>query len=125
MLLLLAFDCYLRPCNVIRLRKGNFVAPQNVAGAAKGWTLLPNPLEGKVPSKNGSFDDSLLVGHGRRRWLNRVVGVFLRPRADLSPLFGFDGCKVRRLIAHYSKKLELGTLHLSFSRFATWWTERR
>ena len=114
MLLLLAFDCYLRPCDVNRLQKGNYVAPQNVAGAAKGWTLVLNPLEGKVPSKNGSFDDSLLVGHGRRRWLNRVVGSFLRPRADASPLLGFDDRKTRRLIAHFSKKLELGPLHLSF-----------
>ena len=75
--LLLFFDCYLRPCNTMRLRKSKFVAPQNVAGSAKGWALSLYPTEGRILSNNGSFDESLLVGHGRRCWLNRVLGFFL------------------------------------------------
>ena len=43
----------------------------------KGWTLLLYPMDGRLPSKNCSFNDSLPVGHGRRCWLNRVLGFFL------------------------------------------------
>ena len=64
LVLVLSFDCYVWPADFVKLRRGNFVAPQQVAGAARGWTVILNPVEGRVPPKSNSFDDSLLVGHG-------------------------------------------------------------
>ena len=65
MQILLGFDCYLRPCDVLRIRRENFVPPQSIVGGAPRWTLVMYPRAGRVPAKNNSFDDSVLVGHGR------------------------------------------------------------
>ena len=113
-LILLAFDAYLRPCDVLRLRRHFFIPPQRCSGGTHQWTLVPHPAEGRIPSKSNSFDDSILVGHGRRGWLNQTTSLFLRRVSGSGLLFPLSEGKVRSLISQYSDKLRLGPLALSF-----------
>ena len=113
-LLLLCFDCYLRPCDAFRLRRENFVPPQHVLGGGSRWTLVMYPTEGRLPAKNNSFDDSVLIGHHRRAWLGKPIGIFLRKFSARHPVFDITHERVLRLIAKYSAVLGLQSLSLSF-----------
>ena len=56
---LVALSGYLRPKELIRLRKCDAIPP--VAGVSVCWTLLLCPEEEMEPSKTGVFDDSLTL----------------------------------------------------------------
>ena len=64
---LVAFDGYLRPGEMIRIRKENVTPPDRVLGQAYGeWAVQVNPEAQGVRSKAGEFDDTILFGRSSR-----------------------------------------------------------
>ena len=54
--LLLLFDCYLRPYELLRIRVKDLIPP---AGSLKHWCVRICPYEELRPSKTQTFDDSV------------------------------------------------------------------
>lgn len=90
LLMLLQYDCCLRPSEAIYLRKDHVVPPSG--GRFTKWAIIVNLGELGERSKTGTSDDSLVVGDLReRKWMNRVMSHLyhtaddrLFPRVDLA-----------------------------------------
>ena len=67
--LYLSFICYLRPCELICLRRRHVVRPVAAAGTAyQAWGLLLGDSLTGIPGKTGIFDESVLIDHDN--WLH-------------------------------------------------------
>ena len=78
LMVITAFDLYLRPGEVANLRSRNIVAP--VRGAGEQFrliTVIIRDYEGGVPDKIGVFDNSLRLDNPRTKW----IGEFLLQKA--------------------------------------------
>ncbi|CAK0838276.1 unnamed protein product [Prorocentrum cordatum] len=60
--------CYLRPSELLSVRRGHFVPPSN--GVSRHWCLLLAPEELGIPTKAGVLDDSPQLDTGSLKWLD-------------------------------------------------------
>ena len=67
---LMCFGLYLRPSELMKLRRGDIVAPQ--PSVSKYWTFLINPSAFLEKSKTGEMDESTVWDVGGLQWLNCV-----------------------------------------------------
>ena len=58
LMMLLAFNAYLRPGEIEKLRVQDLVPP---ATKQKSWSLVLHPFEEGIPSKTGEFDETLML----------------------------------------------------------------
>ena len=65
-LLLLAYDCYLRPSEGLALRRVDVTRPRSAAGV-RDWSIVIAPPDG-APAKNKQFDCGVMPGFNGRRW---------------------------------------------------------
>ena len=79
MALLLMFDCYLRPYELLRLRVKDLVAP---AGDHHWWCVVTCPREAMKPSKTNTFDDSVLLDSVWRPQVAALIPILLRRCRD-------------------------------------------
>ena len=59
MAMVLQYHCYLRPTEVLTLTKDHVAFPS--VGRYRKWGLVISPFEIGVASKNGSFDDAVVI----------------------------------------------------------------
>lgn len=59
MAMILQYHCYLRPSEVLGLTKEHVASPS--VGKYKKWGLIIAPFDLGVASKNGAFDDAVLI----------------------------------------------------------------
>lgn len=72
LLMLLQYDCCLRPSEAIALTKEHVVPP--AGGRFSKWAVIVSLSEFGERSKTGTTDDSVIVGDlPDRRWMNRVI----------------------------------------------------
>ena len=57
---MLAFVCYLRPAELLRLRRAHLVPPLPAAGM-RAWGLLLHDSKLMIPGKTGLYDAAVLV----------------------------------------------------------------
>ena len=79
-LVLLAFDCYLRPSEALNLRKQDVTAPRSGTRNCS-WSLVIAP-QGGAPAKNRQFDAGVVVGGSGRDFVAIVLeALYLRTAA--------------------------------------------
>ena len=89
LLMLLQYDCCLRPSEAISLTKDHVVPP--AGGRYSKWAIIVSLSEFGERSKTGTSDDSVIVGDLKdRRWMQQVISHLYRsadfrlfPRVDL------------------------------------------
>ena len=97
---LVTFSTYLRPSACMRLHCVDLVPPVVMArgSAFRTWVLAIAPWSRGVPSKTGTFDETVALDDTRFPWLGSLLdqlvrrrGVGLTPeQVDDLPLWGFD-----------------------------------
>ena len=75
--LLLAHFAYLRPVELMRLRRVDLVPP--LTAASPSWALLLAPSEVGVPTKVGVLDDSVMLDHPEMLWMESAFRELRRP----------------------------------------------
>jgi len=66
----LDLDAYLRPGELLSLRKSNLIPPQEMLGrSGRYWSLLMHQVDQKL-SKIGVYDDSILLDSEHRQWMS-------------------------------------------------------
>ena len=84
-LVVINFDCYLRPSEGLGLRRKDVSAPSRAA-AAKGWALNIAPLNEKM-AKNRRYDDGVTVGVHDRQWICGILRMLCRSLPSDAYLF--------------------------------------
>ena len=90
-LLLIMFDCYLRPGEAYDLRVVDAAPPVAAGGyATRNWALTVRSRDLMRPTKTGAFDDAVVIDNPRRKFLGEILAalVLRRRKNDLS--FGQD-----------------------------------
>ena len=97
-LVVLCFDCYLRPGVGCTLRRSNVMPPASeVNECYDRWCLRLSPPESGKPSKTGAYDDSIVVGElSDRRWIAEALAIVYPHIAGDHFLFPFG-------IKHFEK----------------------
>ena len=84
-IVVLAFDCYLRPSEALNLRKQDVTAPR--AGTRnKSWSIVVAP-QGGAPAKNRQFDAGVVVGGIDRGFVSDILEALFNRTPTGSLLF--------------------------------------
>ena len=85
MAMILQYHCYLRPSEVLGLTKDHVASPS--VGKYKKWGLIIAPFDLGVASKNGAFDDAVLIADiPGFDWIALAMKLFMQQREhDLFP----------------------------------------
>lgn len=86
-LVLMALCTYLRPGQMLGLRRGSLAPP--AAGATSTWSLLVHPMESGTTSKTGDRDISILLDSAWLSWMPPVYEELIKGDPEL-PLFEFN-----------------------------------
>ncbi|CAK0796885.1 unnamed protein product [Prorocentrum cordatum] len=87
--IMIAFETYMRPSELLALLTDHVVLPiPGEAGAARWLTFVIRAQEALVPSKTNAFDISVPLDLGRQCWLARCMEVVVRRRGPGSSLLG-------------------------------------
>ncbi|CAK0874266.1 unnamed protein product, partial [Prorocentrum cordatum] len=87
--IMLMFETYMRPSELLALSTDHVVLPlPGESGAARWLTFVIRAQEALVPSKINAFDISVPLDLERQRWLARCVEVVARRRGSGSSLLG-------------------------------------
>jgi hypothetical protein len=97
--ILVCMECYLRPSEVLRLRKKDLVEP---SGFTSCWGLVVYAEEIGIASKTQEFDDSLLLDSEWIQSLRPVLAVMKEGNPEAS-LWTFESC---RFVAELTKACE-------------------
>ena len=77
MAMVLQFHCYLRPSEVLGLTKDHVAEPS--VGRYRKWGLVISPFDLGVASKNGSFDEAVLIAHiPGFEWIGVAMGLYMK-----------------------------------------------
>ena len=83
---LIAFDCYLRPSECLKLSRASVVPPHG-RGLGDKWAIIVAP-SGTTPSKTNTYDDTVIAAEPRTgRSDVRAILAALRGRTLSGPLF--------------------------------------
>jgi len=85
MAMVLQYHCYLRPTEVLTLTKDHVAFPS--VGRYRKWGLVISPFEIGVASKNGSFDDAVVINDiPGCDWIGMAMNLFMKNvRHELFP----------------------------------------
>ena len=111
--ILIQGDTYLRPCELLALKKTNILQPQAVR-RPEVWGVIIAPFEDGEPTKAGEFDDVVLFNTQQRLDTSAVVkSVFSanRGHAQLFPHLTYK--KYCEQISQAAASLGLSALHLT------------
>ena len=107
--LTIQMDGYLRPSEVLTLKRAQVLRPSpTLGGAYNGWGLVLAPQEGNLTTKTGQTDDTVMLGDlPGRLWVRRV----LERLADRDELF--PALSLATYERHFREATrELGLTHL-------------
>eukprot|EP00435_Cladocopium_sp_Y103_P040010 s704_g10.t2 len=77
MAVVLQFHCYLRPTEVLTLTKDHVARPS--VGRYRKWGLVISPFEMGIASKNGSFDDAVVIADVPGfDWIGIAMGLYMK-----------------------------------------------
>lgn len=95
----LQVDGYMRPSEVLGLRRSHVLRPALAAGPAYyHWSVVIAPQEELVTTNTGHQDDSILLGAmGDRRWLHPLLEALLDQNND----FLFEGLSLSTYEKHF------------------------
>ena len=82
----LAFDCYLRPSEVLALTAQDITLPRP---GRPDTIVTVAPATGALPAKNRIFDASAVAGAHDRQWVSQLLSALCR-RRPTGPLFRFS-----------------------------------
>jgi hypothetical protein len=110
--LLVGTRCYLRPCELTSLRRGQLVRPQLMGGNHfKFWAVNLHPeTQGKM-SKTGYFDESIVLDDASGLTFLSPFLEILREGDPSSPLWPFKHVQLVQRFAQCSQQLGLDKLH--------------
>ena len=87
----LAFAAYLRPSELLRLRRCDVVPPLlGGAGHAAKWSLVLHPLELEISSKTGDFNESIVMDNPEFRFLDGELHALWGQGHSVQPAFDFS-----------------------------------
>ena len=111
LVVLVAFECYLRPGEAHRLRCCDVVAPVGRAGRAHRYgSLVLHPAEALISSKTREFDETVLLDLSRQRPLLRALLQHARNRPPSERLFTVSQSYVATAFARAGRELKLSSL---------------
>ena len=90
--ILLQGDTYLRPSELVQLKKCNVLQPQSIR-KPDGWGVIIAPLEDGVPTKARDFDDVVLLNTPQRHDTNAVLKAVFNASKNSRWLFPKLTCK--------------------------------
>ena len=102
--LLLMVDAYLRPSELLSLRRGSLVPPAQ--GGLRDWSLHLFPQEESKRSKVGSADDTVVMNSERMRWADPVLA-HLASGPAAERLFPWDYQQFGRLVQGAAERLRI------------------
>ena len=109
---MLQYDTYGRPSEVLNLMRLDFTTPQPAAGPLFGndWTVnLANSADGRT-RKNGELDDSVRIGSPGRLWMRDVTQLYLKGCRGPGRIFNLTLTHYERLFRSAAKALDLAAL---------------
>ncbi|CAK0795079.1 unnamed protein product, partial [Prorocentrum cordatum] len=101
---LLMVDAYLRPSELLSLRRGSLVAPAR--GGPTDWSLHLFPQEEIKRSKVGGADDTVVMNSERMRWADSVFA-YLAKGSSAEKLFPWDYQQFGRLVRVAGDRLRI------------------
>ena len=107
--LLLQFLCYLRPGELVGLKRGQVIAPQS-ASFTNHWALLLVPEEEVVTSKTKEFDESVLIDWPELWGLHRLLQRHAAPLGNDDAMWTFDHKEYNRMFGRVSELAEVNKL---------------
>jgi hypothetical protein len=89
--MVLAFDAYLRPCELLALKVASLLPPVcGASGTMAAWSLTVFSYENGRPSKTGHFNDSIVLDSPTRSFLGPLLARLQVGRLPSAPLFTFS-----------------------------------
>ena len=107
--LMLQFLCYLRPGELVCLKRGQVVAPQS-ASFTNHWAVLLAPEEEAVTSKTQEFDESVLIDWPGLWGLYQLLRRHVAPLSATDALWTFDHKEYNMMFARVSELAEVNKL---------------
>ena len=92
---LVGFGNYFRPATSMRMRKCDLIAPRK--GVSEWWCFLTHPQEEGVPSKTGTWDESVKWDVKHLMWLSQAFAILVKGEPK-SPLWPFSYAEVQKEI---------------------------
>lgn len=113
LMVIVAFDLYLRPGEALNLRARNVIAPVRAAGEQyKLVTVVVRDFETGVPDKVGVFDNSLKIDNPRTMWIGELLLQKAKEVNDPDAMiFNFTMENLRKEFATAGKGLGVDQLH--------------
>ena len=87
---LVGHQAYLRPNELHSLRCQDVLEPAARSGVYSHWTLLLGPLETRVPTKTGVFDDCVILDHPLLLWTGKHLARLKLGRPPAESIWPFD-----------------------------------
>ena len=109
--LLVMFETYGRPSEILSLRVGSIVPPTPCGeGKARHTTVVIRSSAIGVPGKTGIFDLSVPLDLERQRWISALLLRWTEGRAAGEALWNFDLAQLTRALHRATEALGLGPL---------------
>ena len=105
-MLLLIFDTYARPSAITRMRTEDLLAPVRATGLQR-WALLLSPQERELPTKTGTFDETVVVS-GLDVNLSECMRRLKSSRDPQEPLFSIGAAGFKAAFSQAAECLGLG-----------------
>ena len=104
---LLAHQCYLRPDEFHSLRRQDLIPRHGSQGAEASWSLLLGPIDLRLPTKTGIFDDCVLVDNPSLSWIpDHLRRLRLAGKLD-GQLWQFSRANYTRVFGRAVRRLSL------------------
>ena len=115
MAFMVMFLCYLRPGELASLRGKNLVPPVPHCGLPH-WCLVLRLAEDLVPTKIGSFDDSVALNLMSHRWFLPVLRRLKDSKRDDEELWDMDQSQMNDVL--HEATLALGMQHMGVALYS-------